>query len=279
MIAKLVTHAGDRAASIEAQARALDQFVIEGVSHNIHFLAALMSHPRFRVADLSTAFIAQEYPNGFRPLAPEGERAHLFAIVALAIDHVMNERKRLISGQMRAARPAGFERERSVMLGKTRHDVRLMEGDEGLVIRFESPAHVHLCAGRWAPGRPVWTGAIDGEEIAVQMRPILNGWTLAHRGFSADAYVYTRREAEFAALMPEKRLLDSSKLLLCPMPGLVKAIKVAAGQQVRAGEALCIVEAMKMENVLLAEQDATVRKITVREGESLAVDAVIMEFL
>jgi len=279
MIAKLVTHSGDRAAAIDAQARALDQFAIDGIGHNIPFLAALMNHPRFRAGDLSTAFIAQEYPGGFAPLAPEGETAHLFAAVAAAIDHLMNERKRLISGQMRTARPVSFERDRSVLLGKTRYDVRLEDGDEGLLIRFEATGHAHLCASHWTPGQPIWTGAIDGEEIAVQARPVPNGYALAHRGFAVDAYVYTRREAELAALMPEKRPSDRSKMLLCPMPGLVKAIKVVAGQEVKAGETLCIVEAMKMENVLQAEQDATIRKIAVREGDSLAVDAVIMEFV
>ncbi len=278
LIAKLVTHAGDRAGAIDAQARALDQFAIDGLGHNIPFLAALMAHPRFRAGDLSTGFIAREYPNGFAPLAPEGETAHLFAIVAAAIDHQMNERKRLISGQMHAARPVRFERDRSVLIGKARHDVRVEDSDEGLLIRFEASGHIHLCVSHWAPGKPVWTGAIDNEEIAFLARPILNGYVLAHRGHVVEAYVYTRREAELAALMPEQQPLDCSKLLLCPMPGLIKSISVVAGQQVKAGETLCIVEAMKMENVLQAAQDATIRKIIAKEGDLLAVDAVIMEF-
>jgi propionyl-CoA carboxylase alpha chain len=119
---------------------------------------------------------------------------------------------------------------------------------------------------------------VGGADIAVQVRPILNGWLLSHAGASAEARVFTRREAELAALMPEKAEADTGKQLLCPMPGLVKAILVRAGQEVKAGEPLCIVEAMKMENVLRAERDATVETVAAKEGDSLAVDAVILEF-
>jgi propionyl-CoA carboxylase alpha chain len=124
----------------------------------------------------------------------------------------------------------------------------------------------------------VWTGFVGGQPVAAQVRTILNGIELAHAGASAQARVYTRREAELAALMPEKLLAGAGKQLLCPMPGLVKAILVKAGQEVKAGEPLAIVEAMKMENVLRAERDASVATIAAKEGESLAVDAVILEF-
>jgi propionyl-CoA carboxylase alpha chain len=128
------------------------------------------------------------------------------------------------------------------------------------------------------PGEPVWRGRIEEKPIAVQVRAILNGFALAHRGVSVAARVYTRREAALAALMIGRKDEDCPHALLCPMPGLVKSIVVREGQEVKAGEALCMVEAMKMENVLLAERDATVKKILAREGDSLAVDAVIMEF-
>src|SRR5208337_4974812 len=124
----------------------------------------------------------------------------------------------------------------------------------------------------------LWRGAIDGAEIAVQARPILNGYALSHAGVGVDARVYTRREAELAALMLERKGADGSKMLLCPMPGLVKSIAVKPGQEVKAGEQLCIVEAMKMENVLSAERDGVVKAVLAKEGDSLAVDAVIMEF-
>jgi propionyl-CoA carboxylase alpha chain len=278
LIAKIVTHAADRTAAIKAQAQALDSFVIEGVADNIVFLAAVMAHKRFRAGNLSTGFIAEEYPRGFTPLAPEGESEHLFASVAAAADHVMNERKRAISGQMRTARPVRFARARALMLGKNRHDVTLEDRGEGLVVRFEKTGHAHICSSDWVPGQPVWNGTIDGERVVVQLRPILNGYTLAHAGFVVDAQVYTRREVELAALMPQKKASGGSKLLRSPMPALVKSIEVAAGQAVKSGEPLCIIEAMKMETVLRAERDVTVDKINVKAGDSIAVDAIIMAF-
>ncbi len=279
MIAKLVTHAGDRLTAIEAQGRALDEFVIEGIRHNIPFLSSLMQHKRWREARLSTGFIAEEYPNGFSPLSVEGENAHVMAAIAAAADHVMNERKRQISGQMQTQRPVSFERARTVMLGRAAYEVILDEADGALLVRFEDESvHAHLLVSDWAPGQFVWRGTVDGEPVACQVSPILNGLELSWRGVRTPARVYTRREAELAALMPEKKPADTSKKLLCPMPGLVKAMLVAVGQEVKAGEALCMVEAMKMENVLRAERDVTVVKIHASEGDSMAVDAVIMEF-
>ncbi len=276
MIAKLVTHAPTREQAIEAQAQALDAFAIEGIRHNIPFLSALMQHPRWRSGKLSTGFIAEEFPQGFKAPAPEGEAALRLAAVGAAIDHLMNERKRHISGQMRGPSAVRFERERVVLLGSARHEVVIedIEGGVAVVIDGESwPVE-----SAWTPGQPVWSGTVGGESIAVQMRPILNGMALSHAGASAEVRVYTRREAELAALMPERQEADTGKQLLCPMPGLVKAISVSPGQEVKAGEPLCIVEAMKMENVLRAERDATIAKIHAKEGDSLAVDAVILEF-
>jgi len=277
MIAKLVTHAPTRHAAIEAQARALDSFVIEGIRHNIPFLSALMTHERWIAGRLSTAFIAEEFPDGFQPAEPEGEVAHVFAAVAAAIDDTLNRRKRGISDQLPAARGFVFESERVVMLGKARHEVTVT-GEAGATVVAFGHGHHHRVESRWVPGDLVWAGTIDGAPVAVQVRAILNGVALSHGGFATRARVFTPREAELAALMPEKTLADTGKQLLCPMPGLVKSIAVQAGQEVKAGEMLCIVEAMKMENALRAERDATVKAVHAKEGDSLAVDAVIMEF-
>ncbi|HEV2558865.1 MAG TPA: acetyl/propionyl/methylcrotonyl-CoA carboxylase subunit alpha [Microvirga sp.] len=275
MIAKLVTHAPTREAAIDAQARALDAFAIDGIRHNIPFLSALMQHPRWRSGQLSTGFIAEEFPEGFKAPAPAGEVASRMAAVAAAIDHLMNERKRAITGQMRPG-AVRFARERVVMLGSERHEVVVEDGEGGIAVVADGTASPVVSA--WHPGQPVWTGTVGGAPIAVQVRPLLNGMLLSHAGASAEVRVYTRREAELAALMPERALADTGKQLLCPMPGLVKAIHVAVGQEVKAGESLCMVEAMKMENVLRAERDGTVAKIHAKEGDSLAVDAVILEF-
>ncbi|KZE32386.1 acetyl/propionyl/methylcrotonyl-CoA carboxylase subunit alpha [Chelatococcus daeguensis] len=277
MIAKLITHAPTRAAAIAAQQRALDAFAIDGIRHNIPFLSALMAHPRWQEGRLSTGFIAEEFPDGFAMPKPEGEVAIHLAAVAAAIDHLFNERKRRISGQLRSAKPVRFERERVVMLGREAIPLTIDDKDGALVLAFSDGRTVAV-ASSWRPGEPVWHGRVDGKAIAVQVRPILNGVALAHAGTATEARVYTRREAELAALMPEKVAADTSKQLLCPMPGLVKAIAVAEGQEVKAGETLAIVEAMKMENVLKAERDGTVATIHAKEGDSLAVDAVILEF-
>lgn len=276
MIAKLVTHAPTRIEAIEAQAKALDAFAIEGIRHNIPFLSALMQHPRWQSGKLSTGFIAEEFPQGFKAPAPEGVAAHRMAAVGAAIDHLQNVRKRQISGQMRPVSAVVFDRERAVMLGSARHDVVIEDIDGGIAVVIDGEAWT--IESDWAPGEPVWTGTVGGEAIAMQVRPILNGVALSHAGASAEVRVYTRREAELAALMPERLEADTGKQLLCPMPGLVKAISVSVGQEVKAGEPLCIVEAMKMENVLRAERDGTISKVHAKEGDSLAVDAVILEF-
>ena len=259
MIAKLVTHAADRRSAIEAQARALDAFVIDGIRHNIPFLAALMQHERWRAGRLSTGFIAEEFPEGFSPLVPTGEAAHVMAAIAAHVDHVQNVRKRGISGQLRAQGALRFQAERAVMLGKTRYDVEIGGGGAALEVVLAEGRSLRIVSP-WTPGEPVWTGDIDGAPAAAQVRPILNGFLLAHRGVSVEARVYTRREAELAALMIERKGADTSRTLLCPMPGLVKAISVRADQEVKAGEPLCMIEAMKMENVLLAERDVRSRR-------------------
>ncbi|MFL5172523.1 MAG: acetyl-CoA carboxylase biotin carboxylase subunit [Microvirga sp.] len=277
MIAKLVTHAPTREQAIDAQSRALDAFAIEGIRHNIPFLSALMQHPRWREGRLSTGLIAEEFPSGFQAPAPQGEAARRLAAVATAIDHFLNERKRGISGQMRDPKFVRFERDRVVLLGEERHEVLVEDIDGGVAIVFGDGTSWPVVSA-WRPGEPVWTGAVGGADIAVQVRPILNGVMLAHAGASTEARVYTRREAEFAALMPRKTAAGAGKQLLCPMPGLVKAVMVAPGQEVKAGEPLAIVEAMKMENVLRAERDAVIATVQAKEGDSLAVDAVILEF-
>jgi propionyl-CoA carboxylase alpha chain len=277
MIAKLVTHAPDRLSAIEAQATALDAFVIDGIRHNIPFLSALMQHPRWREGRLSTGFIAEEFPDGFHPLIAKEETERRMAVAAAMIDHTLNERKRRISGQLREPGQVRFELKRVVVMGGARIELELEPRRDGVSVLFADGRKAEV-RSEWKPGDPLWCGTIDGADIAVQARPILNGYALSHAGVAVDARVFTRREAELAALMIERKDADGSRFLLCPMPGLVKAIAVKVGQDVKAGEQLCIVEAMKMENVLTAERDATVKAILCKEGDSLAVDTVIMEF-
>ncbi len=279
MIAKLVTHGPTREAAVAAQADALDAFTIEGIRHNIAFLAALMAHKRWQAGKLSTAFLAEEFPGGFRPLAPEGETARTIAAVAAAIDLVLGERKRQISGQA-AGRAVTRERRRTVRLGESEIALDIARERDALAVRFVEgdSKKRHVLASDWKPGNPVWCGTLDGRPTWVQVRPVLNGFDLSHRGVETRVYVYTEREAAAARLMPVKKAADSGKAVRCPMPGLVVSIAVTEGQEVKAGEAIAVVEAMKMENVLRAERDGVVKRIRVKAGDSLAVDAVIMEF-
>ena len=279
MIAKLVTRAKTRLEAIEAQADALDAFTIEGIRHNVPFLAAIMQHPRWRAAKLSTAFIAEEFPRGFERTAPQGAVARSIAAVAAAIDHVLGERKRKISAQLNST--LRRDRRRAIWLGpdQIQADVeRCGQGrEQDIVVTFEDGAR-HVLSSKWVPGMSVWAGTIDDERAAMHVRTVPNGFELAYRGFEVKTFVYTEREAGYARLMPLKKLSGSEKAVRCPMPGLVVSIAVAEGQEVKAGETLAVIEAMKMENVLRAERDGIIKEIRVKQGDSVAVDAVIMEF-
>jgi propionyl-CoA carboxylase alpha chain len=281
MIAKLVTHAPSRAAAIEAQATALDSFYIDGIRHNIPFLSALMLHPRWREGNLSTGFIAEEFPKGFAVRVPEGEVARRLAAVAAAVDHVAGERKRQISGQMNG-RLVQRERRRAVWLDRNEIALDIARETDGITVRFVGAdgtlGHPHVVVSPWTPGNPVWHGTIDGHPVAMQVSPIPNGFRLAHQGYEVGVNVFTDIEAAAARLMPVGTKADTGKKLLCPMPGLVVSIAVSEGQEVKAGETLAVVEAMKMQNVLRAERDGTVKKIHAAAGATLAVDALILEF-
>ena len=280
MIAKLITHAPTREAAIDAQADALDAFTIEGIRHNIPFLAAVMQNERFRAGRLSTAFIAEEFPQGFHAGKAEGEAARILAAGAAALDHVFGERKRRITGQL-PSRTVTRERRRVVQLADAAYSLEVVRAD-GLRVTFfdngKADGAPYILASRWKPGDVLWSGTVNGKPVAMHVRIIPNGFELAYRGIEAKAFVFTEREAAAARLMPLKKSTDSGKALRCPMPGLVVSIAVDTGQEVKAGETLAVVEAMKMENVLRAERDGVIKKIHAKPGDSLAVDAVILEF-
>ncbi|MFY9601744.1 MAG: biotin/lipoyl-containing protein, partial [Pseudolabrys sp.] len=198
--------------------------------------------------------------------------------VAAAIDHVQGERKRRISGQL-SGRSVTRESQRAVWLSGREIKLEVRRDNDVIDVRFNrTKAAVRKLRSNWKPGDLVWNGTIDGHTIAVQIRTVANGFALTYRGIETKAFVYTEREAGYARLMPVKKLADTGKRVLCPMPGLVVSIAVKEGQEVKAGETVAVVEAMKMENVLRAEIDGTVKKINAKPGDSLAVDAVILEF-
>ncbi len=276
MIAKLCTHGPDRAAAIAAMSAALDEFYVEGIQQNIPFLAAIMENKRWKSGQLSTGFIAEEYPQGFAGNELTQDLKSILSAVAVAADNIENRRKRRIGGQING-KTVTLSPERVVRLGNDWLRVTIVSGDEKMVTLNNGKEC--LVRSTWTPGNPIWRGEIDGKPVSVLLRRILNGYRLWHKGVTVDAHVFNEKEAELARLMPAKKAADSSKKLLCPMPGLVVSIVVAEGQEIKAGEPLAIVEAMKMENILRAERDALVKKIHVKKGDSLAVDAIIMEFI
>ena len=280
MIAKLITHAPTRLEAIDAMSDALDAFYVDGIQRNVPFLTALMNHPRWKAGELATSFIADEYPDGFTPAVPDDAAYARLAAVALSMGALNRERLDHLPGRLRPH--SGAVREDWVVkLDKTYVPVRLSSGYPGTPIGLDvaiGDGPIVAVESGWAPGDPLWTGAVGSEAMTVQVRPITCGYRLDWQGYSVNAQVMTPRIAELDALMPEKLPPDTSKMLLCPMPGLVVSLAVAEGQEVKAGEQLAVVEAMKMENVLRAERDCTVSAIKAAPGDSLAVDAVIMEF-
>jgi propionyl-CoA carboxylase alpha chain len=277
MIAKLCTWAPTRAEAIDAMSDALDSFVVDGIQHNMPFLAALMRHPRWREGRLSTAFIAEEYPDGFHPIVPNKNERTTLATVAASVELKRYERLGRLSGRLSPAQTPDC-REWVVRLGDDYLTARVAdEGSSSAKITIDGGKALTV-ASDWQTGEPVWRGTVGRKKIAAQIRPRTNGIRIAWRGMSVDAFVMEPHVAKLERLMPKKAPADTSKFLLCPMPGLVVSIAVAVGQEVKTGETLAVVEAMKMENVLRAERDLTVAKIVAKPGDSLAVDAIIMEF-
>ena len=280
MIAKLCTHAATREQATDLMADALDQFHIDGIRHNIAFLQAVMMHPRFRSGRLSTNFIAEEFKGGFEGADLTPELKDRMAAVAVFMHLREEERRRRISGQLNgtAATPkewtVGINNQDSVPVrtmteGKDVVAVRLGEGKFSRMVEVESA---------WKPGEPVFVGEVAGQPLAMQVTRKSDQYRLMHRGATAVISVRRPRVAALAGHMIEKPPADTSKQLLCPMPGLVISIQVQVGQDVKAGEVLAVVEAMKMENVLRAERDGVVKRIAAKPGDSLPVDAVILEF-
>jgi len=273
MIAKLCTWGPDRASAVEAMRQALDQFEVEGIGHNLPFVAAVMDHPRFNAGNLSTAFIAEEYPEGFSGVTLPAEDLAALAKVAVGLSAIMAERMAGISGQL-SGRPRPVASDWVVAIGGESLPVSVSLRDGGRMT-FEDGTQMALA---WRPGQSLAEAQIGERTLMVKVMAKGQGWRLRWRGADILAVPRSPRAAELAALMPEKLPPDTSKLLLCPMPGLVVRIDVAAGARVEEGQPLAVVEAMKMENMLRAERAGVVKAVRAAVGASLAVDDVIMEF-
>ncbi|WIM14311.1 MAG: Propionyl-CoA carboxylase biotin-containing subunit [Enhydrobacter sp.] len=264
MIAKLCSYGRTRDQAIERMRRALDEFYVRGVSHNVPFLAALMAHPRFVAGRLTTNFIAEEFKGGFSAAhLPPRDPAILAAVAAVA-DRVQGHR----AGAVHDARV--------VMLNRAPIEVAI--AGSGRQFTVETGGRRLEIETGWSPGEPLLRATIDRQPVVVQVDTAGSGWRLIHAGGQAEALVLTPRQAELYALMPVKAAPDTSKFLLSPMPGLLASVAVSEGQEVKAGEALAVVEAMKMENVLRAVQDGTVKVLHAKPGDNLKVDQKILEF-
>ncbi|QHQ34000.1 acetyl-CoA carboxylase biotin carboxylase subunit [Algicella marina] len=276
MIAKLCTWAPERGAAIAGMQDALDAFEVEGIGHNIPFLSAVMAHERFRSGNITTAFIAEEYPDGFAGAELSPKELRQLAALAARCEALRAERALSISGQMRE-RDLPDPLELVVAIAGQTFEFSVT-GDADVCEVADGDGTMTLEDMDWTPGQTLATCVVDGDPLLAKVDQRTDGFRIRYRGAEHVARVYTPRQAKLAALMPEKQPPDTSKLLLCPMPGLVVSIAVQEGDEVQEGQPLCTVEAMKMENVLRAEKKATVTKINAAPGASLAVDDIIMEF-
>ena len=275
MIAKLCTWAPDRASAIAEMRNALDAFEVEGIGHNIPFLSAVMDHPKFCAGTITTAFIEEEYPNGFVGVELPTETLEVLAACAAAMYRLGEIRRTRVSGRMdnheRRVRDDWI-----VSLQGHNFPVVIAADPNGSTVNFEEGSH--RVASDWTPGKSLALMNVDGTDIALKVEKCTSGFRIRFRGADMRVTVRSPRQAELAKLMIEKTPPDTSKLLLCPMPGLVVKVEVSVGDEVQEGQSLCTIEAMKMENILRAEKKSIVNKIHVAAGDSLAVDAIIMEF-
>ena len=276
MIAKLCTWAPTRADAIEEMRIALDRFELEGIGHNLPFLAAVMDHSKFTSGDMTTAFIAEEYPDGFQGVELNEAELRRIAASTAAMNRVAEIRRTKISGRM-----DNHERRVGdnwvVSLQGEKFAVSVAADTDGSTVTFEDGASLRV-EGDWTPGMMLADMTVDGAPLVMKVGKITGGFRIRNRGADLQVHVRSQRQAELALHMIEKLPPDTSKMLLCPMPGLIVKVDVEVGQEVQEGQALCTVEAMKMENILRAERKGVVSKINAAAGDSLAVDDIIMEF-
>jgi propionyl-CoA carboxylase alpha chain len=276
MIAKLCTWAPTRAEAIERMRVALDSFEVEGIGHNLPFLSAVMDHPIFIDGTMTTAFIEEQYPDGFEGVTLSDAELRRIAAATAAMHRVAEIRRARVSGRMdNHERKVGTEW--NVAVQGQSYDVTTQADPAGATVRFADGSELRV-SGTWTPGDQLAEMTVSDAPLVMKVGKISGGFRIRNRGADLRVHVRTPRQAELARLMPEKVAPDTSKMLLCPMPGLIVKMDVAVGDEVQDGQALCTIEAMKMENILRAEKKGIVAKINAEAGDSLAVDDVIIEF-
>jgi propionyl-CoA carboxylase alpha chain len=276
MIAKLCTWAPTRAEAIEQMRVALDSFEVEGIGHNLPFLSAVMDHPIFIEGTMTTAFIEEQYPDGFEGVTLADVELRRIAAATAAMHRVAEIRRARVSGRMdNHERKVGTDW--NVAVQGQSFDVTIEADPKGATVKFADGTDLRV-AGNWTPGDHLATMTVGDAPLVMKVGKISGGFRIRTRGADLRVHVRTPRQAELARLMPEKVAPDTSKLLLCPMPGLIVKLDVVVGDEVQEGQALCTIEAMKMENILRAEKKGIVSKVNAEPGDSLAVDDVIIEF-
>jgi propionyl-CoA carboxylase alpha chain len=276
MIAKLCTWGPTRADAIEEMRLALDTFEVEGIGHNLPFCSAVMDHPRFTAGNITTAFIAEEYPEGFKGAVLDEATLRRVAAAAAAMNRVAEIRRTRISGTMdNHTRRVGDDW--MVSLQGEVHAVTIAADPNGSTVAFTDGQPLRV-ESDWTPGQPLARVWVDGTTLAIKVSKVPMGFRMRLRGADLKVHVRTPRQHALAGLMLEKAPPDTSKFLLCPMPGLVVKLNVAVGDEVQEGQALATVEAMKMENILKAERQGVVKAVRAKAGASLKVDDVILEF-
>ena len=276
MIAKLCTWAPDRAKAIEQMRIALDRFEVEGIGHNLPFLSAVMDHKKFISGKITTAFIAEEYSEGFTGVDLNDDEIKDLAACAAAMNRVAEIRRTKISGRMdNHERRVGDDW--VVQIAGKVFLVNVLADTAGANVIFEDETSIRI-SGDWLPGKKLANMTAGDKNLVIKINKITGGFRMRTRGADLKVLVRTPRQAELSKHMQEKLPPDTSKMLLCPMPGLLVKIDVEIGQEVQEGQPLCTVEAMKMENILRAERKGVVAKINSSVGDSLAVDDIILEF-
>ena len=275
MIAKQICYGATRAEAIAQLRDALDAFCIRGPNHNIAFVSAVLGHPRFAAGSFTTAFIAEEYPQGYDPATAAYEDEALLVAVAATVHQRYIERASRIVGQL-PGHEFRISPDAVVRLRDAEHRVHIENDGDHHAVLIDGVRH--RMVSDWRVSDPVYRGQIDGRPFTLQVERIGLRYRLQHRGARVDAEVMSPRAAELLKRMPVKSAPDLSRFLLSPMPGLLREVAVKPGQAVKAGERLAVIEAMKMENILRAERDGVIGKVSAQQGESLAVDQIILEF-
>jgi propionyl-CoA carboxylase alpha chain len=275
MIAKLIVHGTDRKDAIERMREALNAFVIRGISSNIAFQAALLNHPQFVAGQFNTGFIGQNFPHGFKGVEPSEANTEALLCAAAAVHRRLRERAVRISGQLpghEVRPPAHFV----VRLGDSAHSVSVSPIAGGYTVICDG--RTHTLTTDWQLRDTRFTGRLDGKPLVMQIDRHGLRYRLTHNGVQLEAQVLSPHADELLRRMPFKAPPDMSAFLLSPMPGLLVDLTVQPGQEVKAGQRLAVIEAMKMENVLYAIADVVVDQVLAQKGESLAVDQPIVRF-